>query len=84
MPTAILDTLWAGGEADGTPIDDPGGPSAQITRSVLVRALVVEIADHLGYEHGVRRTLQRGLETRYATDRVLSVFTVNFPGREGR
>ncbi|PRC54029.1 IS256 family transposase, partial [Mycobacterium sp. ITM-2017-0098] len=36
----------------GTPIDGPEGLLAQITKSVLERALDVEIADHLGYGPG--------------------------------
>lgn len=44
--------MLADAEASGTPIDGPDGLLAQITKSVLERALDVEIADHLGYEHG--------------------------------
>ena len=47
-----MDALLADAEASGTPIDGPDGLLAQITKSVLERALDVEIADHLGYEHG--------------------------------
>lgn len=52
LPPAALDALLADAEASGTPIDGPDGLLAQITKSVLERALDVEIADHLGYEHG--------------------------------
>ena len=51
LPPAAVDALLAGAEASGTPIDGPEGLLAQITKSVLERALDVEIADHLGYEH---------------------------------
>lgn len=47
-----MDALLADAEASGTPIDGPDGLLAQITKSVLERALDVEIADHLGYKHG--------------------------------
>ena len=50
-PSAV-DALLADAEASGTPIDGPDGLLAQITKSVLERALDVEIADHLGYDHG--------------------------------
>ena len=52
LPAAAVDALLADAEASGTPIDGPDGLLAQITKSVLERALDVEIADHLGYEHG--------------------------------
>ena len=52
LPPAAVDALLADAEASGTPIDGPEGLLAQITKSVLERALDVEIADHLGYEHG--------------------------------
>lgn len=52
LPAAAVDALLADAEASGTPIDGPEGLLAQITKSVLERALDVEIADHLGYEHG--------------------------------
>ena len=51
LPPAAVDALLADAEASGTPIDGPEGLLAQITKSVLERALDVEIADHLGYEH---------------------------------
>lgn len=37
---------WPMPEASGTPIDGPDGLLAQITKSVLERALEVEIAEH--------------------------------------
>lgn len=52
LPPAAVDALLADAEASGTPIDGPDGLLAQMTRAVLERALDVEIADHLGYEHG--------------------------------
>jgi putative transposase len=52
LPVAAVDALLADAEASGTPIDGPDGLLAQITKSVLERALDVEIADHLGYEPG--------------------------------
>lgn len=52
LPPAALDALLADAEASGTPIDGPEGLLARITKSVLERALDVEIADHLGYEYG--------------------------------
>jgi len=52
LPPAAVDALLADAEAAGTPIDGPDGLLAQITKSVLERALDVEIADHLGYDHG--------------------------------
>jgi putative transposase len=52
LPAAAVDALLADAEATGTPIDGSEGLLAQITKSVLERALDVEIADHLGYEHG--------------------------------
>ncbi len=52
LPAAAVDALLADAEASGTPIDGPDGLLAQITKSVLERALDVEIADHLGFEHG--------------------------------
>ncbi len=52
LPPAAVDALLADAEASGTPIDGPDGLLAQITKSVLERALDVEITDHLGYEHG--------------------------------
>lgn len=52
LPAAAVDALLADAEASGTPIDGPDGLLARITKSVLERALDVEIADHLGYEHG--------------------------------
>ena len=51
LPAAV-DALLADAEASGTPIDGPDGLLAQITKSVLERALDVEIGDHLGYDHG--------------------------------
>lgn len=50
LPAAAVDALLADAEASGTLIDGPDGLLAQITKSVLERALDVEIADHLGYE----------------------------------
>lgn len=47
-----MDALLADAEASGTPIDGPDGLLAQMTKAVLERALDVEIADHLGYDHG--------------------------------
>jgi len=47
-----VDALLADAQAAGTPIDGPGGLLALMTKAVLERALDVEIADHLGYEHG--------------------------------
>lgn len=52
LPPAAVDALLADAEASGTPIDGPEGLLAQMTKAVLERALDVEIADHLGYEHG--------------------------------
>ncbi len=52
LPPAAVDALLADVEASGTPIDGPDGLLAQIAKSVLERALDVEIADHLGHEHG--------------------------------
>jgi putative transposase len=52
LPPAAVDALLADAEASGTPIDGPDGLLAQMTKAVLERALDVEIADHLGYEHG--------------------------------
>ena len=52
LPPAAVDALLAEAEASGTPIDGPDGLLAQMTKAVLERALDVEIADHLGYEHG--------------------------------
>jgi len=52
LSPAAVDALLADAEAAGTPIDGPDGLLAQITKSVLERALDVEIADHLGYDHG--------------------------------
>jgi len=52
LPPAAVDALLADAEAAGTPIDGPDGLLAAITKSVLERALDVEIADHLGYEQG--------------------------------
>ena len=52
LSPAPVDALLADAEASGTPIDGPDGLLAQITKSVLERALDVEIADHLGYDHG--------------------------------
>ncbi|WP_096291213.1 IS256 family transposase [Mycobacterium ahvazicum] len=52
LPAAAVDALLADAEASGTPIDGPDGLLAQMTKAVLERALDVEIADHLGYEHG--------------------------------
>lgn len=52
LSPAAVDALLADAEASGTPIDGPDGLLAQITKSVLERALDVEIADHLGYDHG--------------------------------
>ena len=52
LPPAAVDALLADAEASGTPIDGPDGLLAAITKSVLERALDVEIADHLGYEAG--------------------------------
>lgn len=52
LSPAAVDALLADAEATGTPIDGPDGLLAQITKSVLERALDVEIADHLGYDHG--------------------------------
>ncbi|PRC50139.1 IS256 family transposase, partial [Mycobacterium sp. ITM-2017-0098] len=52
LPPAAVDALLADAEASGTPIDGPEGLLAQITKSVLERALDVEIADHLGYGPG--------------------------------
>lgn len=49
LPPAAVDALLADAEASGTPIDGPDGLLAAITKSVLERALDVEIADHLGY-----------------------------------
>lgn len=52
LAPAAVDALLAEAEASGIPIDGPDGLLAQITKAVLERALDVEIADHLGYEHG--------------------------------
>lgn len=52
LAPAAVDALLADAEAAGTPIDGPEGLLAQMTKAVLERALDVEIADHLGYEHG--------------------------------
>ena len=52
LPPAAVDALLADAEASGVPIDGPDGLLAQMTKAVLERALDVEIADHLGYEHG--------------------------------
>lgn len=52
MSPAAVDALLADAEASGTPVDGPDGLLAQMTKAVLERALDVEIADHLGYEHG--------------------------------
>ncbi len=52
LPPAAVDALLADAEASGTAIDGPDGLLAQMTKAVLERALDVEIADHLGYEHG--------------------------------
>ncbi|MGV0636333.1 IS256 family transposase [Mycolicibacillus trivialis] len=52
LSPAAVDALLADAEATGTPIDGPDGLLAAITKSVLERALDVEIADHLGYEAG--------------------------------
>jgi putative transposase len=52
LPPAAVDALLADAEASGMPIDGPDGLLAQLTKSVLERALDVELADHLGYEHG--------------------------------
>jgi len=52
LPPAAVDALLADAEASGIPIDGPDGLLAQMTKAVLERALDVEIADHLGYEHG--------------------------------
>jgi putative transposase len=52
LTPAAVDALLADAEESGTPIDGPDGLLAQITKSVLERALDVEIADHLGYDHG--------------------------------
>ena len=52
LPPSAVDALLADAEASGTPIDGPEGLLAQMTKAVLERALDVEIADHLGYEHG--------------------------------
>src|SRR4051794_8767014 len=52
LPPAAVDALLADAESSGTAIDGPDGLLAQMTKAVLERALDVEIADHLGYEHG--------------------------------
>ena len=52
LPPAAVDALLADAEASGTPIDGPEGLLAQMAKAVLERALDVEMADHLGYEHG--------------------------------
>jgi putative transposase len=52
LPPAAVDALLADAEASGVPIDGPDGLLSQMTKAVLERALDVEIADHLGYEHG--------------------------------
>lgn len=52
MSPAAVDALLTDAEACGTPVDGPDGLLAQMTKAVLERALDVEIADHLGYEHG--------------------------------
>ena len=52
LPPAAVDALLADAEASGVPIDGPEGLLAQMTKAVLEGALDVEIADHLGYEHG--------------------------------
>jgi putative transposase len=51
LPPAAVDALLADAEASGVPIDGPDGLLSQMTKAVLERALDVEIADHLGYEH---------------------------------
>mgnify|MGYP005813529365 CR=1 FL=1 len=52
LPPAAVDALLADAEASGVAIEGPDGLLAQMTKAVLERALDVEIADHLGYEHG--------------------------------
>lgn len=50
-PDAI-DSLIKDAKASGTPLDGIDGLLNQITKSVLERALDVEMTDHLGYETG--------------------------------
>src|SRR5258708_34218516 len=52
LSPAAVDALLADAEASGVPIDGPDGLLSQTTKAVLERALDVEVADHLGYEHG--------------------------------
>jgi putative transposase len=52
MSPAAVDALLTDAEACGTPVDGPDGLLTQMTKAVLERALDVEIADHLAYEHG--------------------------------
>ena len=47
-----MDALLNNAESCGTLIYGPEGLLAQFTKSVLERAQDVEIADHLGYNHG--------------------------------
>src|SRR5260221_10816576 len=44
--------MLADADADGMPVDGPGGLLNQLTRTVLERALGAELDDHLGYVKG--------------------------------
>jgi putative transposase len=47
-----IDALLADAKSSGTPINGVDGLLNQLTKAVLERALVEEMTDHLGYEHG--------------------------------
>src|SRR5260221_6559546 len=46
--------MLADADADGMPVDGPGGLLNQVTRTVMERALGAELDDHLGYVRGDR------------------------------
>ena len=67
-----MDALLADAEASGTPIDGSDGLLAQITKSVLERALDVEIADQV--EDMILSLYARGMSTRDITEHLGEVY----------
>lgn len=52
LSAEVIDALLAEAKESGASLDGVGGLLNQMTRAVLERALVVEMADHLGYASG--------------------------------